>query len=105
MTGGEGLLETVFVLLFRGSSLSVASGQFTMLGILWNTMVHHFRDMSCPSEMVLQWHIFNDGDLDLLQNLSACDEVSPANVGDGAQTALMKALEETYVTAVGDPSL
>ena len=41
----------------------------------------------------------------MLQNASVCDEVTPANVEDDADTALMKALEETYVTVVGDPSL
>ena len=61
--------------------------------------------MSCSSELVLQLHSFNDGDLGLFQNFNVCDEVTPANVEDGAETGLTKALKETYVTAVGDQSL
>ena len=38
------------------------------------------------------------------QNFNVCDDVTPANAMDGVETALMKALEETYVTAVVDPS-
>ena len=37
----------------------------------------------------------------MLQSVKICDEVSPANVEDGAETAL----KETYVAAVGNPSL
>ena len=62
-------------------------------------------DMSCPSEVVLQKNGFNAGDLILFQNFNISDEVTAANVQDGAETVLMKALEEMYVTAVGDPSL
>ena len=39
----------------------------------------------------------------MFQNFNICDEVT--NVEDGADTALMKALEETCVTVVGDPTL
>ena len=34
------------------------------------------------------------------QNYDFCDEVTPANIEDGAETALMKALEKTYMTPV-----
>ena len=43
--------------------------------------------------------------LGLFQNFNVCDEVNQANVEIGADTALMNALEMTYVTAVGHPSL
>ena len=70
-------------------------------------MVLRSGDMSCSSKVevkvVLQWHGFNAGDLCLFKNLSVCDKVTPANVEEGAEAARMKALEETYVTAVGDP--
>ena len=60
--------------------------------------------MSGPSEMVLQKPGFNAGYLSLFQNFNVCDEVTQANVEDGAETALIEALNETYVTVVGDPS-
>ena len=41
----------------------------------------------------------------MLQKFNACDEVTPMNVEDDAETALVKVLDETYVTEVGDPSL
>ena len=41
--------------------------------------------MPCTSELVPQWHGFN--------------------AEDGAETALIKAHEEAYLFAVGDPSL
>ena len=34
-----------------------------------------------------------------------CSEVTPANIEDVFETALMKSHKETYVTAVGDTSL
>ena len=41
----------------------------------------------------------------MLHNFNVCDEVTPVNVDDGAQTAQMKALGETNETAVGDSGL
>ena len=67
-------------------------------------MVFNSQDMSCPLEVVLQWHGFSAGDLGLLQNFDVCYEVSSMNVEDGAHTVLVKALEETHVTTVGDPN-
>ena len=37
--------------------------------------------------------------------VSLSDEVTPVKVDDGAETALVKTLEETNVTAVGDPGI
>ena len=48
---------------------------------------------------------FYGGDLDLFQNFNVCDKFAPANVEDGAETALTKAPEETCVTAVGNKCL
>ena len=44
-------------------------------------------------------------DLDLLLNFNVCDEVTPVNVEDRAETALVKAIEETDVAGAGDPGL
>ena len=62
-------------------------------------------DMSCQSDVVLQWHGFNAGDLVLPQNCNICDEITLVNIKDGTEAMLVKALEEMYVTAVGGPSL
>ena len=76
-----------------------------MHGNLCYAMVHHSGDMSCPSEVMHQLHGINAGVLGLLLNFKVCDEVTPVNVTDGVDTALVKALEETYVTAIGDTSM
>ena len=68
-------------------------------------MIINSGDMSCLSELVLQWYNFNVGDHDLFQIFNVCDEVTTANVEDGAEIELMKAHGETYVNAVGDSSL
>ena len=41
----------------------------------------------------------------MFQNFNICDKVTPVNIKDGAETAQMKSLDETYVTVVEDPSL
>ena len=43
-------------------------------------------------------------DPDLLKKFNVCDEVTPVNVEDGADTALVDAFEEADVTAIGNPS-
>ena len=53
-------------------------------------MVLHFGNMLSPSELVLQWHSFNAGDLSLFQNFNVCDDVTPASVVDGAETAFIE---------------
>ena len=58
--------------------------------------------MSCPSTVVLQQRSFNAADLVFLQKFNACDVVAPVGNEDGAETALVKALEETVANAVGD---
>ena len=71
----------------------------------WKKMLLFSGDMSGPSQVVLQQHGFNVCDLGLFQNSNVCDEVTPANVENGAKTAPIKALAEIDVTAVGDPIL
>ena len=60
--------------------------------------------MPCSSEVVLQWHDFNAGDVGLPLNFNFCDAIIPVNIEDGAETRPVKALEETNVTAVDDVS-
>ena len=43
--------------------------------------------------------------LNLLQNFNVSVEVTPLNVNDGAETALVKTLEETDMPVVGNPEL
>ena len=64
-------------------------------------MVLHSGNMSSPSELVLQWHSLNAEHPGLSQNFNVRYEATPANIEDGAETAL----GEMYVIAVGDPSL
>ena len=61
--------------------------------------------MTSPSELVLQDRGFNAGNLGLLQDFDIGVEVTPADAEDGAQAALMKALEEANVAAVSDSCL
>ena len=82
----------------------MACEYFSMQVNPWKTIVLHSGNMSCPPEVVPQWHGFNAEHLGLLQNFNVCDEITPANVDDGAETSLVKARGEKYVTAVGDPS-
>ena len=105
MTFGEGLSETAFVAFLLGSPLLVASGLFSKQGNVWYAIVLHSGDMYCPLEVVLQWQGINAGDLVLHQNFNVCHEFTAVDAEDGSETALVKVLEETYVTAVGDLSL
>ena len=66
-------------------------------------MVLHSGDMPCPSNVLLHWHCFNGGALCLLHNVKILDEVTPANLENGAETALMREHDETDVSAEGDP--
>lgn len=68
-------------------------------------MVFHLGNMTSPSELVLQDHGFNAGNLGLLQDFDICVEVIPVDVEDGAQVGLMEALEEADVAAVSYPCL
>ena len=54
--------------------------------------------------MALPWNGFNAGYVGLRQNYNVCYEVTPANDEYDAETELMKALEETYMTVVGRQS-
>ena len=66
-----------------------------IIGRRWSSILE-----PCPAHRRwhFNWHGFNAGDLDLLQDFN----VLRVNVEDGAETALVKALEEMNVTAVGD---
>lgn len=68
-------------------------------------MVFHTGNMTSPSELVLQDCGFNAGNLGLLQDFDIGDEVAPVYVEDGAEAALVEALEEADVATVGDPGL
>ena len=61
--------------------------------------------MPCPSKLVVEQQSFDAGNLSLFQDFHVCNKVTPVNVEDGAETALVETLEEADVTAVGDPSL
>ena len=39
----------------------------------------------------------------MYRSVNVCDEVTPVDVVDGIEMVLVKALEETNMTAVGDP--
>ena len=65
-------------------------------------MFLHSTDTSCPSE--LQQHGFNAADLVLLHYFNVYGEVTLVNVEDDAETALVKLLEETNMTALGNLS-
>ena len=60
-------------------------------------MVFHSGNMTSPSELVLQDRGFNAGNLRLLQDFEIGVEITPVDVEDGAQAALVGALEEADV--------
>ena len=68
-------------------------------------MIFHSRNVTSPSELVLQDRGFNAGNLCLLQDFDIGDEVAQVDVADGAQESLVEALKEADVAAVGDPGL
>ena len=68
-------------------------------------MAHMLETCLFLLEEVLQWYRFNAGNLNFVQYFNVCCKVTPVNIEDGAETSLVIALEETYVTAVGDSSL
>ena len=102
MTCGEGDFETVYMAISRGSCFSVAGEYFHIQSNLWITMVLNFGEMSGPLVLIFQWHSCNAVDLNLLQNFIAFDKVTPENVGDAAERALVKVFAETYLTVMGD---
>ena len=82
----------------------MASGEFAVYDDLWKAMVFHSAgNMTSPSELVFQDHGFDSGILGLLYDFNGGDEV--VNVTDGAQAALVEALEEVDVVGIGDPGL
>ena len=66
-------------------------------------MVFHSGNMTSPSELVLQDRGFNAGNLGLLQDFDIGVEITPVDVEDGVQAALVEGLEEADVAAVSDP--
>ncbi|PFX17105.1 hypothetical protein AWC38_SpisGene18592 [Stylophora pistillata] len=58
--------------------------------------------MTSPSELVLQDRGFNAGNLGLLQDFDIGVEITPVNVEDGAQAALVEGLEEADVAALAE---
>lgn len=61
--------------------------------------------MAGPAKLVFQECGFDAGDLGLFEDLDVGDKVSPVDVEDGAETTLMKLLEESDVAPVGHPCL
>ena len=68
-------------------------------------MVFHMGNVTSPSELVLQDRGFDAGNLGLLQDFDIGDEVAPVYGENGAQAALVEALEEADVATVGAPGL
>ena len=61
--------------------------------------------MTSPSKLELQQRGFDAGAFSLLENLDNCDAVTPVVVENGFETALVEALQEMDMTALGDPDL
>ena len=83
--------------------------QALLESLLWSPsltmMIFHSANMTNPSELVFQDHGFDAENLGLLYDFDAGDEVAPVDVEDDAQAALVEALEEADVAAVGDQGL
>ena len=68
-------------------------------------MVLHSGNVTTPSKLELQQHDFDVGDFSLLEDLGICDEVTPVDVDNEVEAALVEVFQETDVTVVGDPGL
>ena len=66
VAGNERLLQVVLVSLLRSPSITMARGQFAKHDDLWKAMIFQSGNMTCSSELVLQDHGFDTGDLSLL---------------------------------------
>ena len=91
VAGGEQFLQALLESLLWSPSLTMVSGELAEHEDLWKAMIFHSANMTSPSELVFQDHGYDAGNLGLLY------------VKDGAQAALVEALEEADVGAVGDP--
>ena len=66
VAGSERLLHIVLESLRRSSSITMARGQFAKQDDLWKAMIFQSGNMTRPSELVLQDHGFDTGNLSLL---------------------------------------
>ena len=66
VAGSERLLQAVLESLLRSPSLTMATGKFAKHDNLWEAVVFHSGNMTGPSELVLQDHGFDAGNLGLL---------------------------------------
>ena len=66
VAGSEQLLQAVLESLLRSPFLTMASGKFADHDNLWEAMVFLSGNMTSPSELVLQDHGFDAGNLSLL---------------------------------------
>jgi hypothetical protein len=70
---------------------------------LWEAVILHSGNMPSPTQVEFQEHCLNADALCNLQNLDVCNVVLPFDIEDGSEEALMKAFQETDVSAVGNP--
>ena len=70
---------------------------------LGHLMTLHSGDVPCPAELYLQQHGLNAGYPCLFQDFNVRDEVTPVNVEDVVEAALMEATKESLVVTIGDP--
>ena len=98
----EGLFEAVVVSVLGCTSLSLFSRwrvRHTIQSSVGDGPPFWKHDLHIGPDISVAW--LRCWDLSLLQNFNVWDEVTLVNVDDGAETALVEALEEKDVTAVG----
>ena len=66
-------------------------------------MILHPGHVTCPAKLYLHERGLDAGDSRLFEDFSVGNEVTPVDVEDGVEAALIEAFKETEVTAVGDP--
>ena len=103
VAAGEGLLQGVFESLPRGSSVAMTRGLLAKQGNLRQAVIFHPGDMSCPAQLGPQQSGLDAGDVSLLENFNIRDIVSPVDLENGAEAALVEPFQEANVAAVGDP--
>ena len=83
-------LQSVFVPLEGSALITVPLLQLSIQKHLWNPIIFHAYNMSCPSQLALDDQALNAGEVTLFQTLEVRHSVLPFNVADPPQGTLMK---------------
>ena len=66
-------------------------------------MVLHPGDMFCPAKLCFEEHRLDAGNHSHFKDLNVVDEITPMDVYDSTQAALMVTHDEVQMATIGDP--